>query len=513
MNHKNAVGAERSGVGHFRSGRIWACLAVWASLAAGLTGAEVTPGKVMPGNGTPNVVMIFIDDMAYADIGPFGAGKYGIETPNLDRMAKEGIKFTRFYVAQPVCSASRAALMTGCYPNRVGIHGALGPKAQHGLNANEMTMAEVFKQRGYATGMVGKWHLGSLPQFLPVHHGFDEYFGLPYSNDMWPHHPEMQKLDPATRKRRQGYPPLPLIDGDKVVKTPVEAADQEQLTTQYTERAVRFIEKNKERPFFLYVAHSMTHVPLYVSKKFKGKSARGLFGDVVMEVDWSVGEILAALKRTGVDEKTLVVFTSDNGPWLSYGDHAGSAGAFREGKGSCWEGGVREPFLARWPGVIPAGAECREPAMTIDLLPTFARLIGAELPKHKIDGLDIWPLLAGDRKAKNPHEAYYFYYENNQLQAVMSGKWKLQLPHAYRTMKGQAPGGGGMPGKYVNVKIETAQLYDLEADEGETKDVAAANPAEVKRLEALAEKMREDLGDSLTKRKGSGVREPGRAVE
>ena len=486
----------------------------WVLVLSGLAvSATAAAPASRPAGGPPNVVVIFIDDMAYADIGPFGAKAQGIETPNLDRMAREGIKFTRFYVAQPVCSASRAALMTGCYPNRVGIHGALGPQARHGINASEMTMAELFKQRGYATGMVGKWHLGSLPQFLPIRHGFDEYLGLPYSNDMWPHHPDLQKLDPAVRKRRQGYPDLPLIDGDKVVKVPVEAADQEQLTTLYTERAVSFIEKNRARPFFLYVAHSMTHVPLFVSAKFKGKSPRGLFGDVVMEIDWSVGEILAALKRTGVDEKTLVIFTSDNGPWLSYGDHAGSAGPLREGKGSCWEGGVREPFLARWPGVIPAGVVSHEPAMTIDLLPTFARLIGAELPKHKIDGLDIWPLLSGDPQAKNPHEAYYFYYENNQLQAVTSGRWKLQLPHTYRTMQGQAPGAGGLPGKYVNIKIERSQLFDLETDVSETKDVAAQHPDVVARLEALAEKMRADLGDSLTQRKGAGAREPGRVPE
>jgi arylsulfatase A len=444
----------------------------------------------------PNIVIIFCDDLAYGDLGVYGAK--GWTTPTLDRLASEGIRFTRFYVAQPVCSASRAALLTGCYPNRVGIAGALGPSSKVGISSNEVTLGELAKQRGYATAIFGKWHLGYQPQFLPVHHGFDEYFGLPYSNDMWPKHPEAK---PGT------YPPLPLIEGDQVAQT---MPDQTQLTTWYTERAVRFIERNKDRPFFLYVAHSMPHVPLHVSDKFKGKSPQGLYGDVIMEIDWSVGEILGSLKKHGLDKSTLVIFTSDNGPWLSYGNHAGSAGPLREGKGTCWEGGVREPFVARWPGKIPAGSVCDEPAMTIDVFPTVAKLIGADLPQRQIDGLDIWPLLAGDPNARNPHEAYFFYYEDNQLQAVMSGRWKLMLPHAYRTLEGQPAGRDGAPTKYVQRKIERAQLYDLATDIGEKKDLAAAHPELVKRLEAMAEKAREDLGDSLTQRVGKGVREPGR---
>jgi arylsulfatase len=299
------------------------------------------------------------------------------------------------------------------------------------------------------------------------------------------------------------------MEGDQVVQT---MPDQTQFTTWYTERAVQFIAQNRDRPFFLYLAHSMPHVPLHVSDKFKGKSRQGLYGDVIMEIDWSVGKILAALKQHRLDRRTLVVFTSDNGPWLSYGNHAGSAGPLREGKGTCWEGGVREPFVARWPGKIPAGRVCREPAMTIDLLPTIARLTRADLPRHKIDGLDIWPLLSGDPKAKNPHEAYYFYYEDNQLQAVMSGRWKLMLPHTYRTLEGQPAGRDGTPTKYVSRKIERPELYDLEADIGEQQDVAAGHPDVVKRLEALADKARDDLGDSLVKRVGQGVREPGRVL-
>lgn len=465
------------------------------SLASPTTGSAGAVGKAR----SPNVVIIFCDDMAYADLGVYGAK--GWTTPNLDRLASQGVRFTRFYAAQPVCSASRAALLTGCYPNRVGIAGALGPRSKVALSHDEVTLAGLAKQRGYATAMFGKWHLGDQTQFLPTHHGFDEYFGLPYSNDMWPKHPEAK---PGT------YPPLPLIEGDQVVQT---MPDQTQLTTWYTERAVRFIERNKERPFLLYVAHSMPHVPLHVSEKFRGKSRQGLYGDVIMEIDWSVGEILRALKQHRLDKQTLVLFTSDNGPWLSYGNHAGYAGPLREGKGTCWEGGVREPFLARWPGKIPRGSVCHEPAMTIDIFPTLARLIGADLPSHKIDGLDIWPLLSGKPKAKNPHEAYYFYYENGQLQAVMSGRWKLLLPHAYRTLKGQPPGRDGTPTKYIYQKIERPELYDLEADIGETMDLAAAHPDIVKRLEGLAEASREDLGDSLTKRVGRGIREPGRVAE
>src|ERR1051325_5560012 len=357
------------------------------------------PAKMAAANRLPNIVIIFTDDQGYADVGVFGAK--GFQTPNLDRLAKEGCKFTNFHVAQPVCSASRTALLTGCYPNRLGIHGALGPLAKHGINDNEMTLAELLKQKGYATGMAGKWHLGRPTQFLPVHHGFDEYFGLPYSNDMWPRHPEAKKGT---------YPPLPLIEGDQVLKLGLDHQDQQQLTTQYTERAVKFIERNHDRPFFFYLAHSMPHVPLHVSDKFKGKSKQGLYGDVIMEIDWSAGEVMKALKKHKVEDTTWVIFTSDNGPWLSYGNHAGSAGPLREGKGTCWEGGTREPCIMRWPGKIPKGATNDRMLMTIDLFPTIAKLVGAELPKHRIDGLDVWPLLAGEKGAKNPHDAYFSYY-------------------------------------------------------------------------------------------------------
>lgn len=450
----------------------------------------------------PNVVVIFMDDMAYADIGPFGAKGY--ETPHLNQMAEEGRLFTDFYVTQAVCSASRAGLLTGCYNVRVGIAGALGPSAKIGINPDEMTMAELFKQKGYATACYGKWHLGHHKKFLPMQHGFDDYFGLPYSNDMWPYHPGVRHLPMEERLKR--WPHLPLIDGNDVVNAAVDGEAQEQLTTQYTERAVRFIDDHKAEPFFLYVPHSMVHVPLYVSEKFKGKSEAGLFGDVMMEVDWSVGQILDAIRSNNLAEDTLVVFTSDNGPWLSYGDHAGSAGPLREGKGTMFDGGCRESCVMWWPGKIPAGSKCVEPAMTIDLLPTFASLIGAKLPDHPIDGKNIWPLIEGQDGAKCPHEAYFMYY-GQQLQAIRSGKWKLHFPHGYRTMADNEPGTDGVPGKYKQAKIGL-ELFDLESDIGEIANVADQHPEVVARLSRLGEKMRVELGDQG--KKGAGVREVGR---
>ena len=474
--------------------------------ALGVSTGSAAPPK-QTATDLPNVVVIFIDDMGYADIGPFGAKGY--QTPNLNRMRREGMKFTDFIVSSAVCSASRSALLTGCYHRRVGISGALGPRANYGISNREVTIAQICKQKNYATAIYGKWHLGHHPKFLPLQHGFDEYFGLPYSNDMWPLHPAYAHLPPSSAKRKRGFPNLPLIEGNKVINPKVTGKDQAMLTTWYTEHAVSFIERNKSRPFFLYVPHSMVHVPLFVSKKFKGKSKRGLFGDVVMEVDWSVGQILAAIRRNGLDEKTLVVFTSDNGPWLSYGDHAGSAGPLREGKGTEFEGGIREPTLMRWPGKIPAGTTCNELASTIDILPTVAALIGAKLPDHKIDGKDIRPLMFGQPGARSPHEAFYCYYAGGQLQAVRDRRWKLQFPHRYRTLAGRPGGHGGTPAKYSQAKIGL-ELFDLKHDVGETTNVADKYPDVMARLQRAAEKARKDLGDKLTHRKGPGIRGPGR---
>lgn len=429
----------------------------------------------------PNVIIIYADDLGYADLGCFGAKK--IKTPNLDRMAKQGTRFTSFYVAQAVCSASRAALMTGKYSNRAGILGALGPASKTGLAREHTTIAEMLKTLGYATSMIGKWHLGHLPEFLPTRRGFDEYYGLPYSNDMWPKHPTTK------------FPDLPMIEGEKVIAM---NPDQTKLTTSYTERATQFITKNKDRPFFLYLAHSMPHVPLFVSDRHKGKSEAGMYGDVIMEIDWSVGQILDTLQKLGIDDDTLVIFTSDNGPWLSYGNHSGSAGVLREGKGTAWEGGVRVPFIARWPGRIPADKTQPEPAMTIDMLPTIARLTGAKLPAGKLDGKDITPLLMSEAGAKSPHEAYFFYW-NNELHGVRSGPWKLYFPRTYRTLEGSKAGNDGQPGPYKNVNAPL-ELFHLDKDLSEKTNVAEQHPDVVRRLEAVADRMRADLGDSLKKK-------------
>lgn len=443
----------------------------------------------------PNVVIIFTDDQGYQDIGPFGAE--GFETPHLDQMAKEGRIFTRWYASQPVCSASRTALLTGSYSNRVGINGALGPGSRIGLNPEETTLAEMFQSKDYATAAFGKWHLGDHEKFLPLNHGFDEYFGIPYSNDMWPQHPTSKN-----------FPPLPIFQGNERLRT-ADEHDQKMMTTWLTAKAVDFINRNRTNPFFLYVPHPQPHVPLYVSDRFAGKTERGLYGDVISEIDWSVGEILNAIRTNGLAENTMVIFTSDNGPWLSYGTHSGSALPLREGKGTVWEGGVREPCVMWWPGTIPAGTECDTPGMNIDILPTLAARIGAELPERPIDGKDIWPIISGEPDAKNPHESYWYYYKANELQAVSSGDWKLYLPHTYRTLDGGKGGDKGLPVPYKNHKTGT-ELYDLSKDVSEENNVAEAHPEIVDRLLGYAEKARAELGDRLTGTEGAGNREPGK---
>jgi len=470
---------------------------------------ESAPARSRP----PNIVIILTDDQGYADLGCFGAKD--LRTPNLDRMAREGLRFTDFYVAQAVCTASRAALMTGCYPNRVGLQGALNHQSPIGISDDETLLPELCRRQGYATAAYGKWHLGCQPKFMPTRHGFDEYFGIPYSNDNGPLHATMR-----------GLPALPLYEGERVIETD---PDQTQFTRRITEHAVGFIERNRERPFFLYVPHIMPHVPIHASAAFKGRSARGLHGDVIEEIDWSVGEILAALKSNGVDDHTLVLFFSDNGPFLSYGTHAGRAEPLREGKLTAWDGGMRSPCLLRWPGRTPAGRVSTEPVMSIDLLPTLAGLMRSPLPTHPIDGRDILPILEDRPGARTPHEALYF-YAGEELQAVRSGDWKLHFNHEYLTPAGP-PRSDGKPANYENMKpasmdesgirgiasrhgyrIETTAfaLYDVRKDPGETKDVSAEHPMVVRMLELLAEKARADLGDTLTGRKGSGVRPPGR---
>lgn len=473
-------------------------------LAAVLFSAALFPAHAAP----PNIVLFFVDDMGYADVGCYAEDPeaMGYCTPHIDRLAAEGARFTDFYVAQPVCSASRAALLTGCYPNRIGILGALGPRSKHGINADETTIAELCRSRGYATAVFGKWHLGYQTKFLPPSHGFDEFCGIPYSNDMWPFHPDYAHLPPDAQKRKQGYPDLVLFEGDEIVIPVVTGEDQAQFTTRFGERAAEFIRRNQDGPFFVYVPHPMPHVPLFAGDTFKGATDRGLFGDVISEIDWSVGLVLDTLEELDLDENTLVIFASDNGPWVSYGDHAGSAGPLREAKGTTWDGGVRVPCVMRWPGRVPAGVEIAEPVMTIDLLPTIAGLIGADLPERDIDGLDIWPVIADG--AASPHEALYFYW-NRHLQAVRSGRWKLHFPHRYRTLNGRPGGTGGKPVPYDQEETGLA-LFDLEADVGQTSDVAARHPGVVARLTALADRIRAELGDSATRKAGAGVREPGR---
>ena len=341
------------------------------------------------GNTPPNVVIILMDDMGFGDMECYGGFPY--HTPHINKLAVDGMRFTNFYVGQAVCSASRCALLTGCYPTRLGISGALMPDSKIALNPKEETLAEVLKAAGYKTGMIGKWHLGSKEPFLPLQQGFDEYLGLPYSNDMWPVDYNGKPLDTSTFRGK--YPPLPLIDGNKPIRFIKTLDDQAELTTLYTERAVSFINKNKSHPFFLYLAHTMPHVPIAASSKYKGKSGAGLYGDVMEEVDWSVGEVLKALEKNGLSKNTFVIFTSDNGPWLTFGNHAGSTGGFREGKGTAWEGGLRVPCIMKWPGKIAAGSICNGLSATMDLMPTLVSICNAKLPAKKIDGVNILPCL------------------------------------------------------------------------------------------------------------------------
>jgi arylsulfatase len=449
-----------------------------------------------PAQDRPNIVLIFVDDMGYGDLGTYGA--QDISTPNLDKMAENGVKFTNFYVSQAVCSASRASLLTGTYANRLGIHGALDHTARHGLNPNETTIAEMLKEKGYKTAMYGKWHLGHLAPFLPTQQGFDEFYGIPYSNDMWPQHPQTKDY----------YPPLPLFLNDRVIDTLHN--DQSNLTTDLTARAVDFIRRKKADPFFLYLAHPMPHVPLFVSDKFKGKSQNGLYGDVLMEIDWSVGQIIQVLRENGLEEKTLVIFISDNGPWLSYSGHAGSAYPLREGKGTSWDGGVKVPAVMYWKGKIPAGIVQTNPAMTIDILPTIAKFTSAKLPELPIDGKDISPMMQ-DAKAKSPQDGYFIYYNRNELQAIVMDEWKLYLPHTYRSLvPGQAPRNDGLPINYHMIKMEAMELYHLPSDPSETTNVIAQQPKILEAMLKLAENARTDMGDALQNREGKNNRDPGR---
>lgn len=454
----------------------------------------------------PNVVIIFMDDLGFGDLESYGA--VGYKTPHLTRMAASGKQFNSFYTPQATCTASRAALLTGCYPNRINMYGAFGPGQPIGLNPDETTLAELMKSAGYKTRMVGKWHLGNNPKFLPTKQGFDDYLGLPYSNDMWPVTYDGKPATPEQNKSK--WPKLPLLkirtgqDIPDTVQIIKNLDHQATLTTVYTERAVQFIKDNKKAPFFLYLAHSMPHVPIGVSDKFKGKSEQGLFGDVMMEIDWSVGEIMKTLRELRLEKNTLVIFTSDNGPWLNFGNHNGNTGGLREGKGTSWEGGTRVPGIMMWPAVIKPGSISNQLASTIDIFPTLAEITGAKLPGRKIDGISLLPQLKNENVTTR--DTFYYYYHKNDLEAVRLGHWKLVFPHEYRSYEGVMPNDNGLPGPYAKGILKERLLFDLRRDPGERYNVISKYPEIVTQLEKIAENAREDLGDDLLNKPGKNRR-------
>lgn len=450
----------------------------------------------------PNIIVINMDDMGYGDTEPYGATGYA--TPNFNRLAKEGMRFTHFYAAQAVCSPSRAALLTGCYPNRVGMSGgALMPWSTKALNTSEETIASLLKAAGYTTAMLGKWHLGSKPPYLPLHFGFDSFYGIPYSHDMWPIDYEGKPITDTSNWRIK-FPTLPVLEGDKQVATITTLEQQSTLTTTLTEKAEQFIVKNKNRPFFLYLAHPMPHVPLAVSAKFKDKSGAGLFGDVISEIDWSIGKVMDVLDKNGLSKNTMLIVTSDNGPWLSFGNHAGSSGGLREGKGTAWDGGTRVPCFIRWPDEVAAGAVCNQLLTHMDILPTILAATKAPLPKQKIDGLNFLSLLTGQSK-NSPRELFYVYYDLNNLKLVRYKYWELVLPHRSQSYVQGSPGKDGKPGPTPIVDVPMA-LYDLRHDPGTVYDVQKQYPEIVNEILKYAEEAREDLGDDITNRKGKNIR-------
>jgi arylsulfatase A len=424
----------------------------------------------------PNIVVLFLDDSGWADFRPFGQTPY--PTPNVERLAAQGCAYHQFYVPQAICSASRASLLTGCYPGRHKIYGAISPRSR-GLDPSFSTIAEVLKPAGYTSGIFGKWHVGDHPETRPPARGFDESSGLMYSNDMWKHHPKSRRFDDwGLQFWRNGEIEIEDVSPDQ----------QRSLTTWYTEHAVDFIERHTEDPFFLYVPHNMPHVPLYCSDKFEGKSGHGLYADVMMEIDWSLGEILKSLEANGLADDTLVIFTSDNGPWVSYGNHGGST-PYREAKGTGFDGGTRSACVARFPGHVPAGSVSHQAFCSVDLLPTFAALAGAERPDYEIDGIDVLDIITCDPDATNPHE-YYPVSTARNFDGVVSGdgKWKLHLPHKYKTLA--EVGNDGQPGRYENAHIEMS-LFDMTNDPYETTNVINEHPEIANQLTRLAEKHRD----------------------
>ncbi|MDF1812249.1 MAG: sulfatase [Verrucomicrobiales bacterium] len=431
---------------------------------------------------SPNFVVIFCDDLGYGDLSCFG--NPSIKTPNLDRMASEGQKWTQFYVADPVCTPSRAGLLTGRYPIRNGMSSAkrvvLFPDSANGLAPSEITIAEVLKQKDYATAAVGKWHLGHLPPYLPINQGFDSYFGIPYSNDM-------DRIKGADNYRKMADDPnwypntqqynVPLMDGAKIIEQP---ADQNTITKRYTEKAVEYIGNNKDKPFFLYLAHSLPHIPLFCHPDFRGKSMGSLYGDVIEEIDWSVGQVLEAVQKAGIADNTVVVFSSDNGPWLSFKTHGGSAGPLRAGKGTTFEGGQRVPTIFWGPGIVKPGM-VTEMGSTMDLMNTFATLAGAEIPSdRKMDSYDLSPVLTGT--GKSPRSEFH-YWTRAELHAIRSGKWKLHIKQREMVNYGR------------QVEMDKPELYDLVADISEAHDVAKTHPEVVAEMQKKIEAHLADTAD------------------
>jgi arylsulfatase len=435
--------------------------------------------------GRPNIVLIMCDDMGWADLGCYGSKQN--PTPNIDQLSKEGLRFTNFLATQAVCTSSRVALLTGCYPNRLGLGGtALGPNSKIGLSNDEQTLGTLMQKAGYYTAIVGKWHLGDAPKFLPPAHGFDESMITPYSNDMWP-----RGYGRDDESRRQMYPELPRIVNGHTMGHTRDWVDMDAMTSSQGLRAVRFINDRagKTRPFFLYLATSMPHTPLGASSEFKGKHATP-YADTLADLDHAVGAIMRTLRDKKVEQDTIVIFTSDNGPWLNFGRHAGSAGPFREGKGTTFEGGVRVPFIVRWPGVVKPGSVTDAMAANIDVVPTLLAATAATAPKNAIDGVSFLPVLKAEKPATRDSFAYYY---GDRLEAVRKGKWKLHLPHAYRSYVDMIPAErDGLPAKTHQRQI-TLSLFDLEKDPGEKEDLAGANPEVVKELQAFAESERKRL--------------------
>lgn len=447
---------------------------------------------------SPNIVIFYMDDMGYADMTITGA--IGYRTPNLDRLAHDGALFTQYYSPAPVCSASRAGLLTGCYPARVGITGVLFPNSSNGLNPEEEIIPELLKKKKYSSCVIGKWHLGDDAKFMPIQQGFDQYYGLPYSNDMWPY--GNAKRGNKAPSVTQTDPPLWLYEGNKKVQEIKTADDMDMLTTQYTQRAVSFIKQNRKNPFFLYIAHTMPHIPLAVSTKFQGKSEQGEYGDVMMEIDWSVGEIVKELRAIGATNNTLIIFTSDNGPWISYGDHAGASGAFREGKFTVFEGGQRVPCIMKWPDVIPKGMVCNRLASSVDILPTLVDITSASLPVNKIDGVSLLPILKGDFLSE-PRKLFLY----NELKAIRDNRFKLVMPQKYSTNIGSLPNDGGKNAKTLKAETDFA-LYDLRRDAGERYNVIEKYPAVVERLQKAMNQYKAELGEN-----GYGLRAVGQIIK